>query len=82
MRFAIRERCEWESCVSQEVRLEISTIKITIIGRDSFFHFFFRVEGLFVLNRLKNDNRGCFLWVSSGEGDDILRDEIGVKRRR
>jgi hypothetical protein len=49
MRFAIRERCEWESCVSQEVRLEISTIKITIIGRDSFFHFFFRVEGLFVL---------------------------------
>jgi hypothetical protein len=27
----------------------------------------------FVLNRLKNDNRGCFLWVSSGEGDDILR---------
>jgi hypothetical protein len=28
---------------------------------------------LFLLNRLKNDNRGCFLWVSSGEGDDILR---------
>jgi hypothetical protein len=28
---------------------------------------------VFVLNRLKNDNRGCFLWVSSGEGDDILR---------
>jgi hypothetical protein len=27
----------------------------------------------FVLNRLKNDNRGCFLWVSNGEGDDILR---------
>jgi hypothetical protein len=27
----------------------------------------------FVLNRLKNDNRACFLWVSSGEGDDILR---------
>jgi hypothetical protein len=27
----------------------------------------------FVLNRLKNYNRGCFLWVSNGEGDDILR---------
>jgi hypothetical protein len=26
---------------------------------------------------LKNDNRGCFLWVSSGE-----EDEIGMKRRR
>jgi hypothetical protein len=26
-----------------------------------------------VLKRLKNDNRGYFLWVSSGEGDDILR---------
>jgi hypothetical protein len=29
-------------------------------------------KNFFVLNRLKN-NRGCFLWVSSGEGDDRLR---------
>jgi hypothetical protein len=27
----------------------------------------------FLLDRLENDDGGCFLWVSNGEGDDILR---------
>jgi hypothetical protein len=30
-------------------------------------------KNFFCAYRLKNDNRGCFLWVSSGEGDHILR---------